>query len=105
MDTTTYKIKGMHCASCAGIIEKTLKKIDGVTSAEVNYGIEAAKLAFDPAKTNPEQLSKTIEPLGYTLIIPTAESMHMSPSDHAAHVGISQTKKEKLAEIALMVQR
>ena len=23
----TYKIKGMHCASCAGIIEKTFKKI------------------------------------------------------------------------------
>ena len=102
MDTTTYKIKGMHCASCAGIIEKTLKKVDGITSAEVNYGTEAAKLTFDPAKTTPEQLSKTIEPLGYTLIIPSAESMQMSPSDHAAHLGISQTKKEKLAEIAEM---
>lgn len=102
MDATTYKIKGMHCASCAGIIEKTLKKTAGVSSAEVNYGTEAAKIAFDPAKTNPEQLSKTIEPLGYTLVIPTAESMHMSPSDHAAHLGISQTKKEKLAEIADM---
>ncbi len=102
MDATTYKIKGMHCASCAGIIEKTLKKTAGVSSAEVNYGTEAAKIAFDPAKTNPEQLSKTIEPLGYTLVILTAESMHMSPSEHAAHLGISQTKKEKLAEIADM---
>lgn len=102
MDATTYKIKGMHCASCAGIIEKTLKKTTGVSSAEVNYGTEAAKIFFDPAKTNPEQLSKTIEPLGYTLVIPMAESMYMSPSDHAAHLGISQTKKEKLAEIADM---
>lgn len=92
----------MHCASCAGIIEKTLKRTDGVISAEVNYGTEAAKLAFDPAKTNPEQLSKTIEPLGYTLIVPTAESMHMSPNEHAAHLGLSQTKKEKLVEIAEM---
>ncbi len=102
MDTTTYTIKGMHCASCAGIIEKTLKNVDGVTSAEVNYGTEAAKIAFNPAKTNPEQLSKTIEPLGYTLVVPTAEAMHMSPSEHAAHLGLSQTKKEKLAEIAEM---
>lgn len=102
MDTTTYKIQGMHCASCAGIIEKTFKKTDGVISAEVNYGTEAAKLAFDPAKTNPDKLSKAIEPLGYTLVIPTSESMHMSPNEHAAHLGISQTKKEKLAEIVAM---
>ncbi len=40
----TFKIKGMHCASCAGIIEKTFQKTDGVTSAEVNYGTEAAKV-------------------------------------------------------------
>ena len=27
-----FKIKGMHCASCAGIIEKAFKKTEGVTS-------------------------------------------------------------------------
>jgi copper chaperone CopZ len=26
MINKTYKIKGMHCASCAGIIERTFKK-------------------------------------------------------------------------------
>ncbi len=99
---TTYKIKGMHCASCAGIIEKTLKKSDGVVSAEVSYGTEAAKIAFDATKTSAEQLSKKIEPLGYTLIMETAESMGMTPDEHAAHTGIGQSKKEKLAEIADM---
>ena len=37
MRSETYKIKGMHCASCAGIIEKTFKQIEGVEIAEVNY--------------------------------------------------------------------
>ncbi len=63
----TFPVKGMHCASCAVIIEKTLKKIPGVTSAEVNYGTESAKISFDESKTNPQSLSKKIEPLGYTL--------------------------------------
>jgi Cu2+-exporting ATPase/Cu+-exporting ATPase len=101
----TYRIKGMHCASCAGIIEKTFRKADGVTTAEVNYATETAKVAFDPAKTAPERLSKLIEPLGYSLSIPsapTAEEMGMSPSEHAAHLGIGQSKSEKLAEIADM---
>ena len=26
----TYKVKGMHCASCSSIIERTVKKMNGV---------------------------------------------------------------------------
>ena len=98
----TFKIKGMHCASCAGIIEKTFKKLEGVHSAEVNFGTETAKVSFDETKVDPHHLSRKIEPLGYSLDMPTAESMGMSPDEHAAHTGINQSKKEKLAEIANM---
>lgn len=103
MHTQTYRVKGMHCASCSSIIEKTFKKIEGVHSAEVNYGTERARVSFDPAKTNPHDLSKQIEPLGYSLEVPsTAEEMGMSESEHAAHLGLNQSKKEKLAEVADM---
>jgi len=91
-----------HCASCAGIIEKTFKKTDGVISAEVNYGNESAKLSFDENKINLKNLSKKIEPLGYSLITETAESMGMSEDEHRAHTGIGQSKKDKLAEINSM---
>ena len=100
METKIYKIKGMHCASCAAIIEKTFKKDTGVNSAEVNYGTETAKINFDDTKTSPESLSKKIEPLGYSLIInETAKEMGMSENEHAEHLGLNQSKKEKLAEI------
>mgnify|MGYP001600399296 FL=1 len=85
MESHTYKVKGMHCASCSAIIEKILKKINGVHSAEVNYGTETAKVAFDASQTSPHHLSKKIEMLGYSLAIPTAASMGMSESEHAAH--------------------
>lgn len=99
----TYKVKGMHCASCAGIIEKTLKETEGVKSVEVNYGTETAKIAFDSKTTSPEYLSKKIKILGYSLDIPqTAEEMGMSASEHAEHTGLYQSKKEKLTELADM---
>lgn len=104
----TYRVKGMHCASCAGIIEKTLKKTDGVDSVEVNYGTETCKISFDESKTNPTELSQKIEKLGYSLAVPephnmnhqmTAEQMGHTPDEHAAHLGLNQTKEEKLAEL------
>lgn len=98
----TFKIKGMHCASCAGIIEKALKKIEGVQSVEVNYGTETAKVAFDKSKTSPRHLSQKIEPLGYSLILAPAKEMGQSLDEHFAHLGINQSKKEKLAERADM---
>ena len=103
MHTQTYKIKGMHCASCSSVIEKTFKKVAGVESAEVNYGTEKAKVSFDPSKINPHDLSKHIEPFGYSLEIPaSAEEMGMSAEEHATHLGLNQSKKDKLAEVADM---
>ena len=97
-----FKVRGMHCASCSSMIEKTFKKIDGVESVEVNYGTEKAKISFDSSKISPQALSKHIEPLGYSLMLPTAEEMGMSADEHAAHLGLNQSKKEKLEEIAGM---
>ncbi|MDQ5901024.1 MAG: P-type Cu+ transporter [Patescibacteria group bacterium] len=105
-----YKIKGMHCASCASIIERTVKKIDGVEDISVNNGTENAKIVFDSSKTNAESFNKKLEPLGYSLIAPmdhsmesmSANSMGMSENEHAEHLGLNQSKKEKLEEIKEM---
>jgi len=101
--TNTYAVRGMHCASCASIIEKAIGKVEGVHSVQVNVGTEAAKISYDESKTNPQHLSKTIEPLGYSLALPqTASDMGMSEDEHKAHLGINQSKAEKLAELANM---
>ena len=59
----------MHCASCAGIIEKTFKKTEGVFSASANYGNESVSVSFDEMKISPEMLSNKIENFGYSLIL------------------------------------
>lgn len=99
MATKTYQVKGMHCASCAAIIEGELKKQPGVISAEVNYATEKAKIASSDNQDH-QHLSKVIEPLGYSLVDQSsAAAMGMSEEEHAAHLGLNQTKQEKLAEI------
>lgn len=102
METTRqFPVKGMHCASCANIITRTLKKVPGVSSVEVNYGTETAKVSFDHGTTTPDHLSQALSPLGYSLTT-SAQEMNMSEDEHAAHLGLAQSKKDKIAELASM---
>lgn len=107
----TFPIRGMHCASCSLTIERTLKKLDGVESVEVSYGTEKAKIKFDETKIDAAKMSQAIDPLGYALIDESpvvkstdlsAAQMGMSESEHAEHLGLNQSKKEKLAELQHM---
>lgn len=95
MSTHIYKVKGMHCASCASIIERTIKKIEGVTDISVNNGTEKAKVTFDTDKTSHHAFNQKLKPLGYTLESENA-------NEHAEHLGVNQSKQEKLKEVSDM---
>lgn len=73
---TILKIQGMHCASCAVSIEKTLKKQKGVLEANVNFVSEKAAVEYNPKEITLQELSQVVSSLGnYSLII---------ESDHGA---------------------
>jgi len=97
--TQTFKIKGMHCASCASIIERTIKKINGVENISVNNVTENAKISFNKDLASLEIFNQKLEPLGYSLVIQKTEEMSMTENKHAEHLGLNQSKKEKLKEI------
>lgn len=65
MEKTTIAVKGMHCASCAGNIERALGKVDGVQKATVNFANEKAFVEFDSKKTNNDEFKKAIIKAGY----------------------------------------
>ncbi|MCX6814965.1 MAG: heavy metal translocating P-type ATPase [Candidatus Aenigmarchaeota archaeon] len=64
-EKAAIKVTGMHCASCALNIEKSLKKTKGVLSANVNYGSEKAYVDFDPSETSLEKVHEVIKSRGY----------------------------------------
>ena len=100
MEKQTIAITGMTCASCATIIERRLKKIDGVENISVNNGTENAQISFDESKTNFTQFNKKLEPLGYSLTspqpLPKGEGREFSLSFGEGKGGVAQ---EKLAEL------
>ena len=58
MKKTKISVGGMHCASCALNIEKTLKRSKGVNDANVNFSIARASVEFDEAKIKEKDMCK-----------------------------------------------
>jgi Cu+-exporting ATPase len=56
---------GMHCSSCANIIERQLKKVPGVKQANVNFSAEKASILFDEGVSSTESLINAIAKAGY----------------------------------------
>ncbi len=72
----------------------------------MNIATDTAKVHFDPEKVSIEEMNKSIEPMGYKLIGSAPKADHntmnhskMSADEHAAHLGMNQSKDEKLEEI------
>jgi P-type Cu+ transporter len=65
----TIPIIGMHCASCAGLITRTLKKIPGITNVNASYATEKLTVEYEPETVSPLEMNQAIEKYGYSLTI------------------------------------
>ncbi len=71
---------GMHCSSCANLIEHSLKKVPGVQVANVNFAAEKATIVFDAALTNSDRLIENVARAGYK-----AELVNTKDADYERH--------------------
>lgn len=71
---TTLSITGMHCASCAAIITRKLKKTPGVTDTTVNYGANTARVHYDETTVNEAALISAVESAGYAATIASEQN-------------------------------
>lgn len=67
MTKKTFPIVGMHCASCAKLIERSVSKVPGVLSCLVNYGSESASVEIQSGKVTEKDLKKAVENAGYKI--------------------------------------
>lgn len=100
MEKTILNISGMHCASCAAVIENALKKEVGIKSANVNFASEKLYLEFDGVEISIARIQKIIEKLGYKATEETAEEeMH----DHHKEAKEQEIKKLKKRFILALI--
>ena len=90
----SIKITGMSCVSCAGTIESSLKKVNGVNRAEINFAAEKAYIEYNPETTNRTELEDAIINAGYNIIKENGKSnilKYFSPKSESWRYGFSSS--------------
>lgn len=85
-----YDISGMHCASCALIIEKKLQKLSGVKTANVNFAVEKAIVEYDDNQVDDDKIMAAVKSSGYS-----ATPVSDETREHESISKKSEIKKER----------
>ncbi len=82
----TFEVRGMHCASCVRVIERTLQKVKGVKTASVNLATNKATVNYDE-QLSEHDMASAVKNAGYDLMV---EEKPMEGRDNLKeHVTIS----------------
>jgi Cu+-exporting ATPase len=74
MKEAKITITGMHCASCAAIINKKLSGLAGVKEANVNFSTEKAFVSYDESLVSQDIIVNSVKDAGYGASIAAADS-------------------------------
>lgn len=62
---SSLRLAGLHCASCAGLIETALLAVPGVLAARVHAAAGLAQVEWDPQRLRPSALIAAVRGAGY----------------------------------------
>ncbi len=68
-------ITGMTCANCSATIERNLRKLQGVVSADVNLAAERARVVFEPGRVTEQRLKERVRELGFDVVEAAPEEL------------------------------
>ena len=77
----TLPITGMTCANCVAAVERNIKKVEGVSSANVNLSSERATIEYNPASAHLDDFIQRVERAGYGIAVGEADFLIQRLSD------------------------
>lgn len=92
-------LSGMHCSSCALLIENSLKKVNGVKDAHVNYAAEKASVMFEPEQATADDLIQAVVKAGYKAKV--VDSKDTEDDSRSQKIEINQQTTRFLISLAL----
>lgn len=79
MQKIKFQIKGMHCHSCASLIESKLKEHPGIIKVKVNEDLEKAVVVYDEQKIQEADIHQLVREAGDYEAVKISEDDYRAP--------------------------
>jgi Cu+-exporting ATPase len=96
LETQTFQVGQMTCASCVARVERSLRKMPGVVDATVNFASEKAQVTFFPGALIRSDLKGAIVGAGYTVIDEPESTDASALTSDEAHARDLKTLRRKV---------
>lgn len=73
MKEEIYNIEGMTCAACSSAVERVTRKLEGVSSSQVNLTTNKMTIAYDETKVTSQDIIAKVEKAGFGASLAQAE--------------------------------
>lgn len=103
MDKNTFIIEGMSCAACSAAVERSVKKLEGVKSAEVNLTTKKLSVEWDASISTKDDIIASVTKSGYTAILPSTKKEKSKEADGTKSTTTSAQKIELIVSWILSV--
>ncbi len=69
VETLTFAVTGMHCASCGMLVDETLEDLGGVERSDTDSRRGRATVRVDVTSTSVADITAAIAEAGYTAVL------------------------------------
>lgn len=73
----SFMVRGMWCPACAWVIQECIRNQTGISDAACNFTTDRVSCRYNPIKTSPAEIMRTVSQLGYETLLP-GEDMQAS---------------------------
>ncbi|WP_284007435.1 heavy metal translocating P-type ATPase [Haloarcula pelagica] len=94
-ETITLSVPEMDCASCAGKVETSLDRVDGVTGYETRPTTGRVIVSYDAGRTSEATLVDAIESAGYEVVDSDGGGTDDSDREQGATAGVWRSTRAK----------
>lgn len=81
----TFPVLDMHCAGCANNVERTVRKLDGMIEASVNFASNTLSVSYETDKLTPQKIRAAVQAAGYDLIVEEEHAEERQEEEQRKH--------------------
>ncbi|WP_418187244.1 heavy metal translocating P-type ATPase [Aliarcobacter lanthieri] len=106
MKSQKFDITGMTCSACSNAVDRSVKKLEGITEVNVNLLSNSMVVKYDDNILDNDKIIKTVEDAGYSASLVNQENIkqnNVSKKENIAQIEIDELKQRLIVSLIFAI--